>query len=211
MTGLLYKDLCNLKKYLFQLGAIVLVISFLFLNSSTGVIVLGAYVVMISLMVVLNSIAYDDMAQWDKFALTMPLSRKTLVKSKYLLGLLTVLVGEGYALILVLLSSFFFPGASLVEHVFSVAASGLCGLLMIAVMLPFLIRYGVEKARIILILVLLIPAGGFAFLVKMGLVPSENTLAVLLPVLPFALLLVTFFGYIASFFISVRIAQKKEY
>lgn len=113
MTGLLYKDLCNLKKYLFQLSAIVLLISFLFLNSSTGVIVLGAYVVMISLMVLLNSIAYDDMAQWDKFALTMPLSRKTLVKSKYLLGLLTVLVGEGYALILVLLSSFSFRAQAL--------------------------------------------------------------------------------------------------
>lgn len=82
---------------------------------------------------------------------------------------------------------------------------------MIAVMLPFLIRYGVEKARMVLFLVLLVPAGVFAFLVKMGFVPSENTLAVLLPVLPFVLLLATFFGYIVSFFISVRIAQKKEY
>ena len=39
-------------------------------------------------MLVITSLAYDERSRWDRYALTMPVSRKEMVLSKYLLGLI---------------------------------------------------------------------------------------------------------------------------
>lgn len=43
--------------------------------------------VLFSVMIPMSAIAYDDKAKWDRYALTMPVSRRDLVISKYLLAL----------------------------------------------------------------------------------------------------------------------------
>lgn len=101
MSGILYKDLMNLRRYLRQLVLVfaVLLVIFSFSDSNYGFI--SAYAVMLSMMTVISSLAYDEQAHWDKYALTMPLSRKTLVGSKYLLGLLVSLAGSVIALVVI--------------------------------------------------------------------------------------------------------------
>ena len=87
MKGLLMKDLLNLKR---QGGIILLVLAMygLFAFSSGMSEVLGSMICVFGAMLPVTALAYDERAKWDKYALTMPVTRRQMVLSKYLLGLL---------------------------------------------------------------------------------------------------------------------------
>ena len=112
MSGLVYKDLMNMRRYLKQLLLIFVVFVFIFSFSGNNYSFVAAYGVMLSAMVVLSSMAYDEQAKWDKYALTMPLSRRSLVGAKYLLGLLTVGAG-GLLSLAVVVGTALFSGGSM--------------------------------------------------------------------------------------------------
>ena len=121
MSGLVYKDLMNMRRYLKQLLLIFVVFVFIFSFSGNNYSFVAAYGVMLSAMVVLSSMAYDEQAKWDKYALTMPLSRRSLVGAKYLLGLLTVGAG-GLLSLAVVVGTALFSGGSRTEGLASVGA-----------------------------------------------------------------------------------------
>lgn len=206
MSGLVYKDLMNMRRYLKQLLLIFVVFVFIFSFSGNNYSFVAAYGVMLSAMVVLSSMAYDEQAKWDKYALTMPLSRRSLVGAKYLLGLLTVGAG-GLLSLAVVVGTALFSGGSMTEGLASVGACLCVALLMQAVLLPCLYKFGTEKARMMMIVIFLLPTLGILALSKLGLpMPEEDFWIGLLIALPFAAAL----GYLLSYFISVSIFRKKE-
>ncbi len=92
MKGLILKDLLNLRK---QARIILLFVGFYFvlgmINQSGDSF--GGVVALLFAMLAVTAMAYDERAGWDKYALTMPVSRRDLVVSKYLLGVLLSLAG----------------------------------------------------------------------------------------------------------------------
>lgn len=85
MMGLMMKDLLNLRQYVKQLAAVY---GFYILCSVMGMWDIGFFValaIMIGGTSFLSTLTYDDMAKWNAYALTMPISRRDLVNSKYLL------------------------------------------------------------------------------------------------------------------------------
>lgn len=206
MSGILYKDLMNLRRYLRQLVLVfaVLLVIFSFSDSNYGFI--SAYAVMLSMMTVISSLAYDEQAHWDKYAMTMPLSRKTLVGSKYLLGLVVALAGSVIALV-VIVGGALFANQNLLEGL-SVVASCLCvALIMLAILLPFIYKLGVEKARMMMLAIFLLPTLAVLGASRLGLqMPGDSFwlgVAIALPI-------VTIAGYFISFLVSVHIFNKKE-
>jgi len=92
MKGLIIKDILNLKKNLNTL--LVLVIFYAFLGYRSGdPSMLIAMIVLLLTMMSITSISYDDLAKWDKYALAMPISRKNIVLSKYILAVLLSISG----------------------------------------------------------------------------------------------------------------------
>ncbi|MDD2994029.1 MAG: type transport system permease protein [Clostridiales bacterium] len=206
MSGILYKDLMNLRRYLRQLVLVFAVLLVIFSFSDNNYSFISAYAIMISMMTVISSLAYDEQAHWDKYALTMPLSRKTLVGSKYLLGLLIALAGSVIAL-LVIVGGVLLANQDLIEGL-SVVASCLCvALILLAILLPFIYKFGVEKARMMMLAVFLLPTLAILAASQLGLqMPGESFwlgVAIALPI-------VTIAGYFISFLVSVRIFSKKE-
>lgn len=87
MKGLILKDLLNLKaQYKVFVVMILFFVVFALMGDSHDT--LGVILTMITIMLPITALAYDERSQWDKYALTMPVSRRDLVLSKYLLGLL---------------------------------------------------------------------------------------------------------------------------
>ena len=201
MRALLYKDLRNLRRYIYQLMAICLAFGLLFGISNGNLYFVSGYAAMIGIMILLNSMAYDEQCGWYRTALTMPVSRKALVGSKYLLGLLTVGGGAVYSLLLSAVGSFFLP----FDPLAALATTGVCScfaLLIIAILTPLLLRYGTEKTRLLMTLIFVAPILLLLFLSRIGLpAPSAALLAGLMIALPFVCGAI----YSLSFLISVRV------
>ena len=85
MKGLILKDFYNLtKQYKIIL---VLVIFYLLVSvSSEDTNFFGGVVSILMVMQVITTLSYDEKSNWDRYALTMPISRSDLVLSKYILG-----------------------------------------------------------------------------------------------------------------------------
>ena len=97
MTGLLMKDLLNIKRTLLgMLGLMAIygvVFSALMGDASSF---LSSMLTVIFITVTVSSFSYDALVRWDRYALSLPVSRRDLVASKYLLAVvLAVLLFNG--------------------------------------------------------------------------------------------------------------------
>ncbi len=206
MRGLLIKDLINLKKQYRVL--LVMFVFYIVVSLTSGDnAFFGGVVSIMMVMLTVTSMSYDEYAKWDKYALTMPVSRRDLVLSKYLLGLL--LSGAAFVINLLYQASMELPYKEALGMAFSLAG---VSILFISLVLPFLFKYGMEKGRLIMMLVLFIPTGiimvGANMIPKMGLtLPDPDVLNSLVYILPFVLLIIVAVSIISS----LRIYQNKEF
>jgi len=203
MTGLIIKDLLNLRK-----NAVMLVIFvglfFVFGAITQSGITFGTVAATMFTLQVLTAMSFDERAGWEKYALTMPVSRKDLVVSKYVLGILLSLVG------FVINVVFFlgFSGMTMTEGLLSSLALLGVSCYFIALNLPPTFKWGVERGRLVMFVIMLTPAILIPIL-AMGSLPTLTTeqleqLAIGLPLLMVVLLL-------PSLWLSLRIYSNKEF
>jgi len=211
MIGLLLKDFYNLKgvakQMLLMLAVMVAWCSFLKNTSFFSMIT-----TMYGAMLLLNSMSYDEAVHFDKYVLTMPVTKKEVVREKYVL--LFCLLGA--SLVVGLAGNFgirlFIKSAdSVIEDLISIAAVVCFFLLAFSVMLPIVIKIGVEKARMLLVVVYIALFGIFAGLIyitrDLGIELTEGLALSGLAV--FAV--ITVIGVVASYLASMRVIQKKEW
>ena len=155
MKGLLRKDFYTLTRQLKLY--LVLVAVFACMPGYS----MSAFAIVYAAMLPFTALAYDERAGWDVLAATMPLSRRQLVGSKYVLGLiacaaaLVLSVAAEGIWALVDASHSFRDG---VEGLVSIA---FLGPLMMSLTLPLLYRFGVEKGRLVFLgAVMLFMVGG---------------------------------------------------
>ena len=203
--GLLIKDLITLKKFFKQLIILVAFYVCLSFFVDMGSFLSGMIVVLFSNMVV-TTLSYDEFAKWDKYALTMPITKSDIVLSKYVLGILFLVLGG----ILSMLVSFVFKGNFQAEEiVLTVLAVFSFCVFMLSFLLPTVFKLGVEKGRMFMILIYMVPV--MLFVVgakKFDFVLQLNEIAIIKIII--CGLVVSFVLYIISFFISKGIYMKKE-
>jgi len=163
MTGLLFKDLLNLRKYSKTLAAVFLIWCAIYIPQGS-VNFLAGMMCILTVMMAVGSMSYDESAKWDRYALAMPLTRRDLVLAKYLLALLLGVGGSLLALLIGFIASFFIP-ASIADLAMVTAVSLLLSLVYASIVLPFIYKLGVEKARLIMIVAFLVP---YALVVGLG-------------------------------------------
>lgn len=149
MTGLVLKDLLCLRKG----GLSVLVIGGLYcLLAIAGVwdaqFLAGFLAVLIS-MLPFNCFSFDHTAKWDVYACTLPVSRSRVVAARYITVLLLTAAGLVLSLAAGGAAALF---GKLDDWLTYLVACGVCmalAVLINAVMLPLLYKFGAERARII--------------------------------------------------------------
>ncbi|OPJ57724.1 ABC-2 transporter permease [Clostridium oryzae] len=202
MLGLMLKDLINLKKQ-FKIILIILIFYTVWAITSKGTAMFNTMLALIFAFMPITALSYDERADWDKYVLSMPVSRTDIVTSKYILGITFIFI----TLILnIIINSF--VGPNKIENTIIVPvtiASGLTTLL--AVMFPILFKYGVEKSRTIFFLLFLLPFASGLIFSKLNIkMPSEQTVKTILISFPFVALAL----YVISVAISLTIYDKKE-
>ena len=174
MKGLILKDLFVLRKiavlYLVIEG--VLLAASLFNPAMQMFAIL--YFLILAMMLPITALAYDERAGWEKYALTMPVTRKKLVASKYLLGL--ILLGTSLVLmILFIIFAYEFLATysvNYIETTFRLVLAVVVGCLFLSVLMPIMLNLGTEKGRIVMMLMIFIPVGAVLILSKTGVLDS---------------------------------------
>lgn len=207
MFGLIVKDLLCLKKSAFRL-IVILGLYIVIFSSADNIIFLCSMIILISTTLILNTFAYDEASKWDYYALSLPVTKKQIVLTKYLLTGLFDIIGFSIALLLYLIKR-----QINTENVLSVCVLTAAALLMSSILLPLLYKIGTQKARIWLIMIFLIPVAVVALMSTMGInllsamaTVSDSVVELLLYLsLPAAILI-----FIGSYFLSCRIFKNKE-
>lgn len=211
MTGLILKDLLNLRKYMKQLGLILILYIFLSINFKSPNYIIFMMILLTSMMIV-TSMAYDESTKWDKYALTMPITKEDLVKSKYALLVLLALSGGIISIIFGFIISKFIGVTNYKELFLTSGGVALASLFLFSILLPIIFKLGTEKARIFMMLIFAIPAilvtGLSSFLKDLSIpMPTEEQIKYLGYVSPIIVLIF----FVISYQISVYILNKKDF
>ena len=143
MKGLLIKDWKTLLKQMKVM--LVIVVVFVCIPGTY----MAAFALFYAAMLPITALAYDERAKWDELAAMMPYTVKSIVGSKYVLGLTLVLP----VLALSMLSRLIVHSAPIVsEDTMSLLITACLSLILMAIDLPFMFHFGVEKGRLIYIL-----------------------------------------------------------
>lgn len=116
----------------------------LVLLSIVGGVFNSIFVVVWCSMLPFTAIAYDERSHWNQLAAMMPYSKRDLVLSKYVLGWLCMAVAMVFSGVIQAVSSVLGRGNL---GLLTLGMSFLGGMISLAITLPVVLRFGVEKGR----------------------------------------------------------------
>ncbi len=151
MKGLLLKDLYTMRSYLRTLAVMFvfyIVLGFVSRTSSF----FAAFVGVLCIVMTVTSYAYDQTCGWNLYGASLPVSRREMVRSKYLLALLLSAAGILVTLLAHLLFVLGGRGGTLAEILPNALGAGASGFLIVIILLPVLYRFGVEKGRLVMMI-----------------------------------------------------------
>ena len=155
MKGLLYKDAVTLMK---QLKLFLLMILIFAVIPGYNLI---TFALVYCAMLPFSAMAYDERSKWNRLAAMLPYSDVQLVLCKYILGWLCVL---GAMLIAAVAQSaaILIRGAQaeLTAMLLTLVVSASASLILLALSLPFLYRFGVERGRMTFIVAIVLGVVG---------------------------------------------------
>ena len=201
MKGLLIKDFLLMKNYK-QVMLFMLIIG-IFVGMNDISFASGYILVFVSILS-MSTITYDEANHGLNTLFTLPISKSDYVKEKYLFSL--IITGIGFVLVAILSC---FSKSGFVEIVTILSTS----LLLLSISLPFQLKEGNEKGRIVLFVVVFGCTFLFVFLNQF--IPKffqsiESLLNTLDPIMfSVGLLITSFILYFISMRISIHVYNKR--
>lgn len=216
MLGLLEKDLRLLKGQKNFFLIILLITVFLSLNSEDNFAV--TYLTFIAGFMTISSFGYDDNGNCMPFLLTLPVSRRLYVKSKYVLGFLLTFIGWLAGMVISTVTAFLHKAPPTAEAVLFQLAWVFLWMIMLSFVLPMLFKFGAEKGRMATLAMMLVFMAIVFVFTKLAETLGMDIDACLealagqqIVVLVAGMAVVTLIIVLISYSISEKIVQKKEY
>lgn len=201
MKGLMWKDIYTLLKQ--AKFILLLMVLFACLPGYS----MSAFAIFYGAMLPITALAYDERSKWDELAAMMPYSVKEIVGSKYVLGLLLVGGISALSIAARIVIGIIKAAPFDAEGIISILILACLSLVLLMVDLPLMFRLGVEKGRIIYIL---LTCGG----VVAGVSYIDQLMAALdsmmVSTMLLIVLLVTAVGLGVSYCISARIYRVRR-
>lgn len=154
MKGLIIKDVKLLKT---QRTFLIIIVLFciLFLAKGQDIPYVFAYASAMSAMLVPMTITYDQMDNGMNFILTFPAGRKKYVLAKYVFGILMILcLLVVFSIVMLAETVARQPAHSLQDYVAGALSILLASVLIISVMVPVQLKFGAEKSRFALLILI---------------------------------------------------------
>ncbi|SOB93382.1 ABC-2 family transporter [Ureibacillus xyleni] len=209
MKALLLKDFFSMKSQIKWVFFIVICVIGMTFFIRDGMILL-AITLMFGTIQVTSIFAFDEMSGWDKYANTLPFRKSEIIKSKYILSLLLTV---GILLLVcpfVVFSNYVSETFKLNELISIICLVVSLSIVLLSFIIPTFIKFGMQKARIVLFIVVFSFSYGMKFVLDLITVPSLppiETIQRMSYVSPiFALILL-----VLSYIISVKFYEAKEF
>lgn len=213
MKGLILKELYLIKSFSKQYVLLMVLMGAwsVFVHNISFVAI---YVMVLGSSMVLSTTSMDEAVSFHKFAVTMPVNARTLVKSKYLILFLTVGVGELLVWLFSAAVNLLPTGSMEIVGMEGMIVTGCLFLSANAASIPVMFKVGVTKSRYTYLIVMVVIGGvilgGYKASKLAGLslddMLTEMEWALNLTAVILAAVIVA-----VSYFISVKIVQKKEW
>lgn len=165
MKGLLTKDLLTIqKKYGMKrlVMDIVIIIALMAVLEGTGAIYISFLLIPLEVTsMVISLTTCDEQWKWGKYAISLPVSKTQIVKSRYVFAGSMAFIGLGVALIVNTISYFCFPAYRFGFYLFITIASFCVALLFLSFTLPSNYSLGVNAgfAAMIILVILIVALG----------------------------------------------------
>ncbi|MBQ8802845.1 MAG: ABC-2 transporter permease [Tyzzerella sp.] len=216
MKGLLLKDLSILKTQ--GRSAVIIMAIALFMlmvgNNTTFAVV---YANILFVTFGITTLSYDTHDNGYAFLFTLPISRKLYVMEKYVFSLLSIATGATFSLILMVGVSLIKDGYVLTTSDFAfIIGYALGSMVFLSIMLPVNLKFGPEKGRIAMIIVIaVIVASGFSISKVVGKVDLTKLYWGIREIKPMVvmgiLVMIVLVILSVSYLISCKIMKKKEF
>lgn len=144
IRGLLLKDIFELsaqcRVQLVLTGVYLLLPLFI-----RGIELFASVGMMLLAMTPVYALGYDERCRWERYALAMPVRKSDLFWSRFLLGVIAVALGAAVQVLVALL-------AGRGDLLSSLAVTAPAAILYLLIVLPLMMKLGVEKGRFLLLL-----------------------------------------------------------
>lgn len=216
IKGLIIKDFMNIKSY--KSTMIYLVIMFLvvsILNNEVSTF-LPLMITLIFGMIGISSFSYDNFSKSDKYILSFPVSKKDMVKARYIYILLMTAVGAIIGpIIATLVQGLKTNNLEGIREIVMTTAGALLGMIVLQIVqIPIMYKFGAEKGRIIQMITIIVVMGIIsvitAFLIKISPYTLDEVLLMLERYGFIIITIIVFILYYISYKISCKIYAKKE-
>lgn len=213
MKSLVLKDLYtvfhNSKAFLVMIVAMSFFLSFT--SEGSG----GSYTVFCCIMcamLVVTTFSFDNLCNWEPYAMILPITRRDVVKGKFALLLLVSVAGALLGFALSVLTNTVLPNLTLdlKEQAFYLLPGFSVALFIGSLSIPLIFKFGAEKARLLLMASFALPAVAlvliFRALEKAGVSLTDQMVIGFFSLSPVLVLVFAFLMYL----ISCRIFEAKE-
>jgi len=147
MTALILKDIATLKKTLLLTITICIALAIYGIYEN-AIFMIPLICAMIPLILTAISFGYDTKSNFEQYAFSMPIKKSSYVLSKLFFAFAFGLIGSICIFILLTIQNIM-----TIEYiVFISIVTLIASILMSAIQLPFILKYGAEKGRLIMVI-----------------------------------------------------------
>ena len=210
MIGFIKKDLAMIKSNLKLIGILIVLYIIMGLMGKMDISFILPFM---CVMIMISSFSYDNYNKWDAYSISLPNGRKNSVKSKYITTILLTLIVSIITIIISFIISYVnIQNINYEQILVTMLGTIFATLLVLTFMYPIIYKFGVEKARIAILLIVfgLVIIGGF-FSQYIDILFITKSLSFLEDYLIIILIIVTILMVYTSYKISEKIFSKKEF
>ena len=207
MNGLIRKDLYSLRGSLKITALLITVFGIIFIQESGFPFIAVTIFIMATL--VISTISLDETTRWDKYSLTLPISRKDIVRGKYALLLILSLIGMIIGLIISSAYSMMVSKTSLDDILLFAVLLFAVAVSLTSIALPVIYKIGADKGHIIAVVCIALPIVAIIILTSVVNISIESIL-LSDEIITTGCLIISAAVFAASYFASMRIYTNKD-
>ena len=208
MLGLIKKDLLMIKGNLRQAILFLVVFIILALQENNIIVIVPVFV---SMMIFMTTFSYDEYNKWEAYAISLPVSRKNIVKAKYFASIILWAIALLVTAVITVVMGIFEQNINYSEMIGMILGCVFSIVLLEALMFPLIFKFGVEKGRIGVFIGVFVIAALLGFIFTgidlenaNGFIEFfNNYYYILIPLVAVILMVI-------SYFVSKKIYLKKE-
>ena len=209
MLGLIKKDLLMIKGNLRQVILFLVVFLILAFQENNIIVIVPVFV---SMMIFMTTFSYDEYNKWEAYAISLPVSRKNIVKAKYFASIILWAIALLVTAVITVVMGIFEQNINYSEMIGMILGCVFSIVLLEALMFPLIFKFGVEKGRIGVFIGVFVIAALLGFIFTgidlenaNGFIEFfNNYYYILIPLVAVILMVI-------SYFVSKKIYLKKEF